>query len=162
MGSLKGIVNVAIVLALFSTLSSACSINRDKRHLSSGLPIPTNKAGECVKSELSKRKVCYPSFEQLDDSCMRRAASSPLPIIQNARVKSMTFLPASQYARMVAQSFHRRGMTTPRDVRLPSKPFIYVNFECLPSYQLLDEAQSLFCMRGHWTGTLPVCVKKAD
>uniref|UniRef100_A0A5S6QSI3 Uncharacterized protein n=1 Tax=Trichuris muris TaxID=70415 RepID=A0A5S6QSI3_TRIMR len=122
-----------------SDLGSACRRNKCD-------PVyPINLSGTCVQSALSSREICYPDFYQLDYTCAARYGV-------NHRSLSPPTIANGQYQSLITK--FRAGNGRPSQL----KAYLVVQYQCNAGFGFLDEVEHLYCQKGKWIATPPVCV----
>nr|CAD2207383.1 unnamed protein product [Meloidogyne enterolobii] len=131
-------------------------------------PILPHLNGICQKSLKSERNICYPRYEELDSSCTDAATSNERsglvapPVIPNAFVQVMAFVPPDNLKRLIRQYYRNHGKPYPRNETELYSPrsFLFVKYGCDPGYELQDEADTMFCRDRVWVQTPPICKGK--
>ncbi|KFD67175.1 hypothetical protein M514_20611 [Trichuris suis] len=122
-----------------SDLGSACRRNKCE-------PVyPTNLSGTCVKSALSPREICYPDFYQLDYTCAARYGV-------NQRSVSPPTIANGQYKSLITK--FRAGDGRPSQL----KAYLVVQYQCNAGFEFVDEVEHLYCQKGKWIATPPMCI----
>ncbi|CDW55247.1 Mesocentin [Trichuris trichiura] len=106
---------------------------------------PTNLSGTCVKSALSAREICYPDFYQLDYTCAARYGV-------NQRSISPPTIANGQYKSLITK--FRAGDGRPSQL----KAYLVVQYQCNAGFEFVDEVEHLYCQKGKWIATPPMCV----
>ncbi|KFD47426.1 hypothetical protein M513_11695 [Trichuris suis] len=130
-----------------SDLGSACRRNIKKFALFKECePVyPTNLSGTCVKSALSPREICYPDFYQLDYTCAARYGV-------NQRSVSPPTIANGQYKSLITK--FRAGDGRPSQL----KAYLVVQYQCNAGFEFVDEVEHLYCQKGKWIATPPMCI----
>uniref|UniRef100_A0A914L7B6 Ig-like domain-containing protein n=1 Tax=Meloidogyne incognita TaxID=6306 RepID=A0A914L7B6_MELIC len=131
-------------------------------------PILPHLNGICQKSLKSERNICYPRYEELDSSCTDAATSNERsglvapPVIPNAFVQVMAFVPPDNLKRLIRQYYRNHGKPYPRNETeiYSARSFLFVKYGCDPGYELQDEADTMFCRDRVWVQTPPICKGK--
>ncbi|KHJ46816.1 fibronectin type III domain protein [Trichuris suis] len=106
---------------------------------------PTNLSGTCVKSALSPREICYPDFYQLDYTCAARYGV-------NQRSVSPPTIANGQYKSLITK--FRAGDGRPSQL----KAYLVVQYQCNAGFEFVDEVEHLYCQKGKWIATPPMCI----